>query len=243
MEIAKTQVPPKWVRTINSFNSYMTHDLLGGTKRFKTSWAINTHKLLTPLVVLALMLVYSNFSTSAWLYLSLHGSYCVCWLIKHLAFRDPRWETKVTLGGAVFTFLLLTTYWLGPFLLISGVLYDEPRTIPSWLMISSIALVVIGTSLMMIADCQKRFTLKYRPGLITEGIFNRIRHPNYLGEMMVYAGFASIVGLVWPWLVLAYWWICVFLVNMLMIESSLTRYPEWPAYKTRSGMLFPKVLL
>ena len=243
METAKTQAPPNWVRSINSFNSYMTQDLFGGKKSFKTSWAINTHKLLTPLFVFVLMLVYSNFSTAAWLYLSLHSSYCICWLIKHLAFRDPRWETKVTLGGVSFTFLLLATYWLGPFLLISGALYNEPRTVPGWLMVSSIALVVIGTSLMMIADCQKSFILKYRPGLITEGIFSRIRHPNYLGEMMVYAGFASIVGLVWPWLVLAYWWISVFLVNMLMIESSLSRYPEWPAYKARSGMLLPKVLM
>ena len=240
MEASETHSPASWVRAINSFNTYVGQELLGGRKFIKTSWAINTHKILTPLIVFALMLAYQNFSTPVWLYLGLHGSYCICWLVKHMAFRDPKWETKVTLGGAAFTFLFLALYWLAPFLLISGLLYTEPRVLPSWLMAICIALVVIGTTLMTTSDCQKRFTLRYRPGLITEGLFSRIRHPNYLGEMMVYAGFALIVGLLWPWLVLAYIWITLFLVNMYVIEASLSRYPGWPAYKDRSGMLLPK---
>ena len=241
MEESKTRSPARWVRAVNSFNMYMGRDLLGGRKLLKTSWAINTHKILTPFVVLAFMFAYRNFSAPAWLYLGLHGSYCICWLVKHVTFRDPKWENKVTLGGATCTFLLLATYWLAPFLLISGLLYTEPRVLPNWLMVICVALVVIGTTLMMTSDCQKRFTLEYRPGLITEGLFSRIRHPNYLGEMMVYAGFALTVGLIWPWLVLAYWWITFFLVNMYMIEASLSRYPGWPGYKARTGMILPKL--
>ena len=240
METTKNNIPAGWVKAINSFNTYMTQDLLGGRKILKTSWAINTHKILTPIVVLALMLTYRNFSIPAWLYLALHGSYSVCWLIKHMAFRDPRWETRVTLGGAVFTFLFLAMYWFAPFLLISGLLYSEPRVLPTWLLAVSIALVVIGTTIMMTSDCQKMFALRYRPGLITDGLFTRIRHPNYLGEMMVYSGFALVVGLVLPWLILAYVWICIFHVNMYMIESSISRYPEWPGYKARTGMLLPR---
>jgi hypothetical protein len=44
------------------------------------------------------------------IYLALHGSYGRCWLLKHAAFRDPKWETRVTLAGAAFTFILLVTY-------------------------------------------------------------------------------------------------------------------------------------
>jgi protein-S-isoprenylcysteine O-methyltransferase Ste14 len=241
MDVSETPSPAGWIRALNSFNTYIGQDLLGGRRIFKTSWAINSHKILTPFVIFALMLAYQNYSSPAWLYLSLHGSYCICWLIKHVAFRDPRFEVKVTVGGAVCTFLFLALYWLAPFLLISGLLYDAPRVLPNWLSVICIALVVIGTTLMMSSDCQKRFTLRYRPGLITEGLFRKIRHPNYLGEMMVYAGFALIVGTVWPWFVLAFWWICVFLVNMYVIEASLSRYPGWLAYKDRSGMLFPKL--
>lgn len=242
METTYLQEPPRWVKAINSFNTYMTQELLGGRKSIKIAWVINTHKILTPFIVFVLMLVYQNFSLAAWLYLALHGSYCVCWLIKHVAFRDPRWETKMTWGGAVFTFLLLATYWVAPYLLISGLLYSEIRVMSNWLMAVSIALVVIGTTLMMASDCQKGFVLKMNPRLITDGLFSRIRHPNYLGEMIVYVGFALVVGLFIPWLILAYWYTCVFLVNMYMIEASISRYPEWTDYKSRTGMFLPKLV-
>ena len=95
---------------------------------------------------------------------------------------------------------------------------------------------------MIASDCQKMFVLKMKPGLIIDGLFSTIRHPNYLGEMMVYAGFAVVVGLLIPWLILAYWWIGVFLVNMHMIEASISRYPEWIDYKSRTGILLPKLI-
>ena len=37
------------------------------------------------------------------------------------------------------------------------------------------------------SDAQKHFTLKVRIGLITDGFFTRIRHPNYLSEMMIFS--------------------------------------------------------
>jgi protein-S-isoprenylcysteine O-methyltransferase Ste14 len=232
---------PRLVKAVNSFNMYLGRDLFGGRKILKASWVINSHKVLTPFVVLGLMVAYQNFSSAAWIYLGLHGSYCFCWLLKHLTFRDPKWEMRVTHGGAIFTFLFLATYWLAPFLLISGLFYTEPRVLPNMLITTCIALVVVGTTLMMVSDCQKRYTLTYKPGLITEGLFSKVRHPNYLGEIMVYSGFAITVGLIWPWIVLAYWWITFFLVNMYMIEASLSRYPEWTSYKDRTGMILPKL--
>ena len=30
--------------------------------------------------------------------------------------------------------------------------------------------------------------------------------------------------------------------NMLMKEASMSRYPEWDAYKARTGMLLPRLL-
>jgi hypothetical protein len=40
---------------------------------------------------------------------------------------------------------------------------------------------------------------------------------------------------------LAYFRTTLFLVNMLMIESYISRYPEWEAYNARTGMLIPRV--
>jgi protein-S-isoprenylcysteine O-methyltransferase Ste14 len=93
----------------------------------------------------------------------------------------------------------------------------------------------------MTADCQKYFTLKYHQGLIREGLFKYIRHPNYLGEIMLYASYALIVQHWIPWAILTWVWIGVFLVNILQKEASMSRYSEWTEYKKQSGMLIPKL--
>jgi len=243
METTLRQAAPGWVRALDAFNTYISQDLFGGPKFIKMAWAINLHKPMTALVVALLMIRFDNFSTAAWVYLALHGTYGFCWLLKHVAFRDRRWETKVTVGGAVATFLMLATYWVAPYLLISDVLGSE-RPVPSgWLLATCIGLFVLGVTTMMAADSQKQYTLEHRPGLITDGMFRHVRHPNYLGEMMLYASFALLVQHWIPWVVLAVWWAMIFFVNMLMIESSLSRYPEWEAYKARTGMLLPWRLL
>ena len=57
-----------------------------------------------------------------------------------------------------------------------------------------------------------------------------IRHPNYTGEMMIYGGLALLVWHWIPFVVLAWVWIGLFL-NMVVKEASMSRYPEWAAYK------------
>ena len=92
---------------------------------------------------------------------------------------------------------------------------------------------------MIAADAQKYFTLRVQRGLITDGMHRYIRHPNYLGEMMVYSSFALMVDHWFPWLVLSFVWLSVFAVNMVMKEASMSRYPQWQEYKKRSYWLVP----
>src|SRR5690554_5932388 len=104
---------------------------------------------------------------------------------------------------------------------------------------------VIGVVMMMASDTQKYFQLRERrilqqPGrLISEGWFTRSRNPNYLGEMLVYAGFAGLCPDWKPWFVLAYIWAIVFGRNILQKEVSLRRKPGFSDYAERSGILFP----
>lgn len=155
METIKKQEAPNWVKAVNAYNIYLSQDLLGGPKLIKIAWAINLHKFLTVFVVGLFMIMFNNYSTVAWVYLALHGTYGFCWLLKHAAFRDHKWETKITFGGAIFLFLLLATYWIAPFLLISDVLGDRPAP-PLWLIAFCIALFVLGVTIMTTADCQKK---------------------------------------------------------------------------------------
>jgi len=91
------------------------------------------------------------------------------------------------------------------------------------------------------ADAQKFFVLKAKKGLITDGFFARIRHPNYLGEMMLYASFAWLSGHKEPWFVLAWAWLGLFVPNMLYKEASMSRHPGWAEYTKRAGFLWPKI--
>jgi hypothetical protein len=52
----------------------------GGIMR-STGFFINLHKALVIPVVVAAMLIFGNFSTVMWLYLAMHGTYSILWLI------------------------------------------------------------------------------------------------------------------------------------------------------------------
>ena len=39
----------------------------------------------------------------------------------------------------------------------------------------------------------------------------------------------------------AWVWGVVFLTNIMLKEASMSRYPEWQAYRARTGMLLPRL--
>jgi protein-S-isoprenylcysteine O-methyltransferase Ste14 len=202
----------------------------------KTKYPINLHKGLTTPVVLAMMVAYSNFGTAAWVYLALHGTYGLMWLVKDAVFPDRQWENEVSFGVGIITFFLLGTYWIAPFLLISS--GSEPSAAVIALAITT---NIFGVLLHFGSDAQKHFTLKYRSGLITEGFFARCRNPNYLGEILIYLGFAILAQHWLPFVILGTFFAGVFVPNMLKKDRSLSRYPEFAAYKNNSGLLIPKL--
>jgi protein-S-isoprenylcysteine O-methyltransferase Ste14 len=200
-------------------------------------YPINLHKGLTFAVVFSLMVIYNNYSTAAWIYLALHGSYGFMWLLKDRIYPDKQWEEEISIGMAIGIFILLGTYWIAPFLLISSGIE---------VVITIIALAVsinlFGTLLHFTSDAQKYFTLKYRPGLITEGFFARCRNTNYLGEILIYLSFALLSQHWLPFLILGAFVGFVFVPNMLKKDRSLSRYPEFEEYQTKSGLILPKLI-
>ena len=240
MSDQQTNVPlwTHWAR----FTAFMTERFLGGPQVLKFAWVINFQKTRTIFYILLLMYYYQNYSLAAYVYLALHGMYGFCWMLKHFAFPDRSWEKKVTIGGGLMAFVLvLGLYWVFPYMLISGILGPDQKMASLTVLTTAICLHTLGVVIMMTADCQKYFTMKYNQGLICDGLFKYIRHPNYLGEIMLYASYAMIVQHWIPWAILAWVWIGVFLVNILQKEASMSRYPEWADYKKQSGMLIPKL--
>ena len=180
---------------------------------------------------------------AAWVFLAMHGSYGLAWLIKDYAFPDPAWQRRITIGGGINAYLgVLGWYWVFGWLLISGTT-DTHYPLPdgAWFALC-ISLCMTGTVIMIAADAQKYFTLRIKRGLITDGMHRYVRHPNYLGEMMVYGSLALMVWHWLPWLVLAWVWIGLFAVNMTLKEVSMSRYDEWQKYRDRSWWLLPGIL-
>lgn len=202
----------------------------------KLKYLINLHKGSTAFYVLTLMFVYNNFSTGAWVYLALHGSYGFLWLLKDRIFPDRQWEENVSVGYGLFAFAALALYWIAPFILISQ--HVEPTPIVIGV---ALALNMFGVMLHYSSDAQKYYTLKYKPGLITEGFFARCRNTNYMGELMIYCGFAML-SMTWIGFIgIAGFFAGAFIPNMLKKDKSLSRYTEFENYKRRSGLLFPKL--
>ena len=202
----------------------------------KIKHVINLHKGLTSVFVLGLMLAYNNFTVAAFTYLALHGGYGVLWLIKDRYYPDKQWEQEVPVVTGIFTFFAIGLYWIAPFILISSGLQLSPIWIFSALVIN-----LFGIFLHYGSDAQKYYTLKYRTGLITEGLFASSRNPNYLGEILIYVSFAMLAQHWLPFVVLGGFIAGIFVPNMLKKDKSLSRYPEFEAYKARSGLLFPKL--
>jgi len=197
---------------------------------------INLHKGATALVAIGMMYFYNNFSIAAWLYLALHGTYGILWLLKDRIFPDAQWEKHVSTSYGVFVFFALGLYWLAPWLLIS--MNAQPHVA---LMAAAVGLNIFGVMLHFSSDAQKYFTLKYKPGLITEGFFARCRNTNYLGELMIYLGFAMLSNHWLGFLGIAVFFGGAFIPNMIQKDKSLSRYPEFTSYKKHSGWFWPKI--
>jgi steroid 5-alpha reductase family enzyme len=197
---------------------------------------INAHKALVIPVVLGLMWFYGNWGTEAFIYLSIHGTYSLLWLVKEATYPDRRFEERQPIWiGTIFIFLPLAGYYVAPYLLISRHL-----GLQSWLIGLVLALFTSGIFLHYVGDAQKYYTLKLNKGLIEEGLFSRTRNPNYLGEILIYTSYA-LMSLHWlPFLILACWVFGFFVRNMLKKDRSLSRYPHFEEYKKRTGLLFPK---
>jgi steroid 5-alpha reductase family enzyme len=238
----KRQMAPAWALKLNELTDYAVSDFGGGPRPWKFSWVINFQKCGTFFFLGFLMWYYQNFSINAWVYMALQGSYGLVWFIKDMSFPDPAWQKKITVLGGINVFLgVLGWYWVFGWLLISGVSEpDYPLPDGAWYALC-ISMCLIGSVIMIAADAQKFYTLKVKRGLITSGLHRYVRHPNYLGEMMIYASFALMVWHWLPVLVLAWVWGGVFAVNMIMKEVSLSRYPGWKEYKRKSKWLLPGV--
>lgn len=147
--------------------------------------------------------------------------------------------------------LWFTCTWLMTFHLMSMWLAAEQARLSLGIVIG-VAIMCAGTVLEGVADWQKQRRKRIEPDrFVTDGLFARSRHPNYLGEILVQAGLMTIAfvsaaklddllaGIVAP----LYIFILMVSEARRVDEYQIMRYgadPEYIDYRGRSGSLLPK---
>ena len=199
---------------------------------------IDSHKGITFLAVLILMAIYGQWQNpTAWVYLALHGTYGILWVLKSRFFPDRQWAQPTGLGYGLVIWGGLTLYWIAPWLLT----WREVQA-PPWYLAMCISLYAFGLFLHFASDMQKHTALKLRPGLVTDGLWSLSRNPNYFGELLIYLGF-GLLAMHWlPLVVIALFLAVVWVPNMRRKDRSLSRYAEFAAWKKRTKLFIPFVL-
>jgi len=198
--------------------------------------AINLHKFMCFFVVLGMIIVAEKTeSLTPCIYLAMHGCYGWCWILKYLYFPDWGFEMNLWPATFIFCFVSAAVHWVTSWLIVTAKEEATPLIVTSALMS-----YIIGMFMMYVGDGQKYIFLKYRKGhLLREGIFTHTRNPNYLGEILIYLGYCLLSRHWVPWVICVSFWIFLFAPNILAKEKSLSRYPDWEAYKSHSGALVP----
>ena len=202
----------------------------------KQKYFIDSHKGVTFLAILVMMAYFNQWQNpTAWVYLALHGTYGILWVLKSRIFPDKQWETDRGLWFGLVIWAGLSLYWIAPYIITSRGVQAPP-----WLLGLAVCLDTLGVFLHYAADMQKFIELKYNPGhLITGGLFSRTRNINYFGELLIYLGF-GLLAMHWlPILVIVLYIIGVWFPNMQKKDKSLARYPEFAEYKRKSKLFIP----
>ena len=135
----------------------------------KLKYFIDTNKVSTILVIMALMAVYDQWSnTTAWVYLAMHGTYGILWLVKSRVFPDKRWEQTTSLWFGILSWAGLSLYWISPWIIVSrGV------EAASWYLVVFISVYAIGVFLHFSSDMQKYVSLRLRPNQLITGVYGQ----------------------------------------------------------------------
>lgn len=202
----------------------------------KQKFYIDTHKGMTFFAVLVMMGIYQQWdNVTAWVYLALHGTYGLMWVTKSRVFPNKQWEQHCSIWHGLYIWAGLTLYWIAPWLITS-----QGVNVPVWFLAVALFINIFGVFLHYASDMQIYVELKYNPGhLITDGLLAYSRNINYFGELLIYSSFALLAVSWIPFAVIAAFIVIVWAPNIRRKEKSLSRFPEFEAYKKKVKLLIP----
>jgi|TARA_B100001250_G_scaffold200486_1_gene171915 steroid 5-alpha reductase family enzyme len=198
---------------------------------------IDLHKGATFLYILFLIFINDSNVTNinAYVYLALHGTYGILWILKSNIFPDRQWESKCSVWYGLLIWFGLSLYWVAPYIIITDSIESS-----NWYIAMCISIYIFGVFFHFTSDMQKFIQLHYNPNnLITDVMFAKIRNINYLGELFIYLGFSLLAMSIIPIVALLSFVIIIWIPNMIRKDKSLSKYQNFEEYKKNTNSLFP----
>lgn len=202
----------------------------------KLKYFIDTNKGIIFIAILGLMAFYHQWQNpTAWIYLAMHGTYGLLWVMKSNIFPDASWERKTSLWFGLVSWASLVLYWFPAWWINwKGIIA------PPWLLAIAVSLNAFGIFFVFTSDMQKFTSLKMHPcELITDGMFRFSRNINYFGEFLIYIAFA-LLAMTWlAFLPLAAFILAFWIPNMIRKDKVLATLPGFQVYKRNTRSFFP----
>ena len=200
--------------------------------------AINVAKIVTIFCLISLALIYGINDYRQVIYLCLHISYCLWWLLEQWLFPQRGQQIfREKVGILVLIFVIL---FVGVFYCLPGYFaFTNPDPISFSGVAIALPLYIFGSLINTGADVQKMIAKEMGSGLVKDGIWRSVRHINYLGDLMRYTSFSVIAGSLWAFLLP----VIITLLYLQRIsekeQSMAAKYSEFATYQQESSRLLP----
>ncbi len=200
--------------------------------------AINVAKIVTILCLITLALIYGINDYRQVIYLCLHISYCLWWLLEQWLFPQRRQQLFTEKVG-ILTFIVVLLF-VGVFYSLPGYFAFTNSNPVAYLTVAiALPLYIFGSLINTGADVQKMVAKSMGNGLVQDGIWRSVRHINYLGDLMRYTSFSVIAGSLWAFLLPGVITL-LYLQRISQKEQAMAaKYTEFTTYQQNSSRLLP----
>ena len=202
--------------------------------------AINWAKIVTIALIFLLIALFGIDGQRQILYACMHISYCTWWLLEQKIYPDrcrQIFTEKVDASGFIAALLIVGVFYTLPAFLA----FVNPTELSITATAIALPLFYFGSLINTAADIQKTTSKAVGTGLVRTGIWSRVRHVNYTGDLMRYLSFSVIAGSFWAFLVP----LSILLLYIQRIRnkeiSMKNKYQDFSDYKLRSYRLIPGV--
>lgn len=200
--------------------------------------AINIAKVLTIVLLVAYAFIFGIHDFRQVLYLCLHISYCLWWLLEQWLFplrRQQIFAEPIDIKGLIGILLFVGAFYTLP----GYFAFTNPS--PLSYITASIALVfyIFGSLINTAADVQKLTAKQYGAGLVSDQVWRLSRNINYFGDLLRYSSFAVLAGSLWAYLVPGMTALIYFQLIRKKETSMAEKYPDFAQYQQTSTRLIP----